>query len=68
MGIDGQAVRLEDVAVHMPDGRIAPACSDFDSSGTIRPKSTPITRPKPRHASHAPTGELNENRLGAGSA
>ena len=28
----------------------------------------PITRPKPRQASQAPTGELNENRLGVGSA
>src|SRR4051812_38310796 len=48
-------------------GRIAPSRSVFVSSGTIRPKSMPITRPNPRHVSHAPIGELNENRLGTGS-
>src|SRR5437588_9806859 len=48
-------------------GRTAPSRSVFDSSGTTRPKSTPITRPKPRHASHAPIGELNENAAGVGS-
>jgi hypothetical protein len=32
-----------------------------------RPKSTPITRPKPRHVLHAPSGELNENAAGVGS-
>src|SRR5688572_25013350 len=42
--------------------------SVFVSSGTTRPKSTPITRPKPRHASQAPSGELNENIAGVGSA
>src|SRR5690242_5859518 len=42
-------------------GRTAPSFSVFDSSGTTRPKSTPITRPKPRQVSHAPIGELNEN-------
>src|SRR5688500_2634783 len=48
-------------------GLTAPSRSDFDSFGTTRPKSTPITRPKPRHASHAPIGELNENAAGVGS-
>jgi hypothetical protein len=33
----------------------------------IKPKSIPITRPKPRQVSHAPSGELKENRLGVGS-
>ena len=28
----------------------------------------PMVRPKPRQVSHAPSGELNENRLGAGCA
>ena len=27
----------------------------------------PIARPKPRQVSQAPSGELNENRLGCGS-
>src|SRR5262245_30481601 len=31
-------------------GRTAPSFSDLPSSGITRPKSTPITRPKPRHA------------------
>src|SRR2546421_11876754 len=48
-------------------GRTAPWRSVFDSSGTTSPKSTPITRPNPRHASHAPSGELNENAAGVGS-
>ena len=49
-------------------GLIAPPASVFDSSGTISPKSMPITLPKPRQVSHAPSGELNENRFGVGSA
>src|SRR6185503_3275171 len=49
-------------------GRTAPPFRVFVSSGTTSPKSTPITRPKPRHASHAPSGELNENIAGIGSA
>src|SRR5215471_20952878 len=49
-------------------GRTAPPFRVFDSSGTTRPKSTPITRPKPRHVSQAPSGELNENIAGVGSA
>src|SRR5581483_9537125 len=48
-------------------GLMAPSLSVFASSGTMRPKSMPITRPKPRQVSHAPSGELNENRLGIGS-
>src|SRR5687767_6270363 len=47
--------------------RTAPPFRVFVSSGTTRPKSTPITRPKPRHESHAPSGELNENIAGVGS-
>jgi hypothetical protein len=38
----------------------------LDSSGMTSPKSTPITRPKPRQVSQAPMGELKENRLGVG--
>src|SRR6185503_13290730 len=49
-------------------GRTAPPPSVRASFGTTSPKSTPITRPKPRHASHAPSGELNENIAGVGSA
>jgi hypothetical protein len=49
-------------------GRIAPPRNVFDSSGTIRPKSMPMTRPKPRQVSQAPMGELKENSDGVGSA
>jgi hypothetical protein len=49
-------------------GLTAPSFSVLFSSGTINPKSTPITRPKPRQASQAPSGELNENIAGVGSA
>src|SRR5678815_1357522 len=48
-------------------GRTAPSFRERFSFGTTRPKSTPITRPKPRQASHAPSGELNENIAGVGS-
>src|SRR4051812_29015216 len=48
-------------------GRTAPWRSVLVSSGTTRPKSTPITRPKPRHASQAPIGELKENAAGVAS-
>ncbi len=47
-------------------GFTAPSARVFDSSGITSPKSTPITRPKPRQVSQAPIGELNENRLGVG--
>jgi hypothetical protein len=33
----------------------------------MSPKSMPMMRPKPRQLSQAPSGELNENRLGVGS-
>ncbi|HYM85302.1 MAG TPA: hypothetical protein VET30_01070 [Pseudoxanthomonas sp.] len=49
-------------------GLIAPPTSVLDSSGTISPKSMPITLPNPRQVSHAPSGELKENRFGVGSA
>src|SRR3954454_25409931 len=48
-------------------GRTAPSRKVFASSGTTRPKSTPITRPKPRQVSHAPSGELKENAAGVAS-
>src|SRR6476659_7437202 len=48
--------------------RTAPSFSDRVSLGTTRPKSTPMTRPKPRQVSQAPIGELNENIAGSGSA
>ena len=48
--------------------RTAPWRSVFLSSGTTRPQSTPMTRPKPRQAGQAPTAELNENSAGCGSA
>ena len=47
---------------------MAPARSVSRSSGITRPQSTPITRPKPRQLSQAPTAELNENIDGIGSA
>jgi hypothetical protein len=49
-------------------GLTAPSRSVLPSSGITSPRSNPITRPNPRHASHAPSGELNENELGVGSA
>src|SRR5690349_4339914 len=48
-------------------GRTAPWRKVLASSGTTRPKSTPITLPNPRQASQAPIGELNENAAGVGS-
>src|SRR5262245_53621402 len=48
-------------------GRTAPALRERLSFGTTRPKSTPMTRPKPRQVSHAPSGELKENAAGVGS-
>ena len=48
-------------------GLMAPVRSVSLSLGITRPQSTPITRPKPRQASQAPTAELNENMDGIGS-
>ena len=48
-------------------GLTAPSASDFDGSGMTRPRSRPMTRPKPLQVSQAPSGELNENRLGVGA-
>src|SRR6185436_8913605 len=42
-------------------GRIAPSRRVFDSFGTTRPKSTPMTRPKPRHVSQAGQCRWEEN-------
>ncbi len=47
---------------------MAPARRVRRWSGTTRPQSTPITRPKPRQVSHAPAGELKLNIEGMGSA
>src|SRR5689334_11139222 len=41
-------------------GRTPPCFKERFSLGTTKPKSTPITRPNPRQASQAPSGELNE--------
>ena len=49
-------------------GLIAPERKVLRSSGITRPKSTPITRPKPRQVSQAPKAELKENSAGCGSA
>ena len=46
---------------------MAPARSVSLSLGMTSPQSTPITRPKPRQVSQAPTAELNENIDGIGS-
>ncbi|CFW33392.1 Uncharacterised protein [Bordetella pertussis] len=48
-------------------GLIAPSSKVLFSSGITSPMSMPITRPKPRQASQAPSGELNEKLLGSGS-
>jgi hypothetical protein len=48
-------------------GLIAPSLNERLSLGTTRPKSTPMTRPKPRQVSQAPSGELKENIAGVGS-
>src|SRR5687767_10881469 len=48
-------------------GLMQPSLRDSFSLGMTRPKSTPITRPKPRQVSQAPSGELNENAAGVGS-
>ncbi|MOA28283.1 hypothetical protein D3C78_1492120 [compost metagenome] len=45
---------------------IAPVRSVSLSFGITSPQSTPITRPKPRQASQAPTAELKENSDGMG--
>jgi len=60
--------RWQSAKLFVCQGLTAPPASVLPSSGTTRPKSTPITRPKPRQRSQAPIGELNENRLGSGSA
>src|SRR5262245_10759365 len=49
-------------------GLTAPPFRERFSFGVTRPKSTPMTRPNPRQVSHAPSGELNENMAGVGSA
>ncbi len=41
---------------------MAPSSSVLFSSGTTRPKSMPMTRPKPRQASQEPSGELKRKR------
>jgi len=46
---------------------MAPSKSVLDSSGTTSDQSMPMTRPKPRQVSQAPSGELNENDAGYGS-
>ena len=51
-----------------PKGLTAPSASERAGSGTIRSMSMPMTRPNPRQLSQAPTGLLNENRLGSGEA
>src|SRR5258706_1767126 len=48
-------------------GRMQPSLRLRFSFGTTSPKSTPMTRPKPRQVSQAPSGELNENAAAVGS-
>src|SRR2546427_6404753 len=45
-------------------GLMAPVRRVSLSLGMTSPQSTPITRPKPRQASQAPTAELKENSEG----
>ena len=47
-------------------GLTAPSASDLLPSGMTRPRSSPMTRPKPLQVSQAPSGELKEKRLGVG--
>src|SRR5260370_30863992 len=49
-------------------GLIAPDLSDLRGSGTTLSQSMAITRPKPRQASQAPTGELYEKRPALGAS
>ena len=47
---------------------MAPLRKVFFASGMTRRQSTPITRPKPRQCSQAPTAELKLNSAGVGLA
>jgi hypothetical protein len=47
---------------------MAPASRLLRGSGTTRSRSSPDTRPKPWHDSHAPAGLLKENKAGVGAA
>ena len=49
-------------------GLTAPSAMDLEGSGTTRSGSMSMTRPNPWQVSHAPSGLLNEKRLGCGSA
>src|SRR3954470_9927004 len=60
--------RWQSLKLGLCQGFTHPSLSESFSLGTTRPKSTPMTRPKPRQASQAPSGELNENAAGVGSA
>ena len=50
-----------------PKGAIAPCFMFLDLFGIILSRSASVTSPIPSQRSHAPYGELNENKLGAGS-
>jgi hypothetical protein len=47
-------------------GLITPLRIVSEGSGTARSRSSPITRPKPRHFGQAPSGLLKENKAGDG--
>src|SRR5437588_7958904 len=59
--------RWHSLKLGLCQGRTAPARRVLVASGTTSPKSTPITRPKPRQVSQAPSGELKENAAGVAS-
>ena len=53
--------------LYFPKGTIAPLRMLSELSGTTLSRSISFTVPSPLHRGHAPSGELNENMLGAGS-
>src|SRR5262249_55571451 len=59
------SLRSHDVAF-VDHGFSAPPAIDREDAGRTGPRSRSTTRPKPRHAPHAPSGLLNEKRFGTG--
>ena len=53
--------------LYFPNGTMAPSWMESLSSGITLFRSMALTKPKPLQWGQAPSGELNENLLGAGS-
>ena len=53
---------------YFPSGTMAPSAMDSPRSGITLPRSIWLIYPNPLQCGHAPSGELKENLLGAGSA